>query len=194
MRRYSRQNDRPARVWQDIARNFSVAAATTSTYTSLLAFEAPAAGTLTGAPPEDITLLRIVGDFTVSMGAGGNVTVGLMMVDPGWTPAVVASSGFQTDSDKRILWHQTYATTALAASYAGFTAATWAPPGYLYVDGTADTVTMCAREAVHLDITPKVKLEQGKALILVMWENSDGATTTVVSSDMRVLYQRSRRR
>lgn len=131
-------------------------------------------------PPEDITILRMVGSFTVSLSAAlANWTLGLMVVDATWTPA----SLFSSDADKRVLWHQTYVNNTGAASLV------WSPPDQFETSGGARART----EASRLDISPKVRLEQGKALKLVWWENAGGAELNVNSADMRVLYQRTRR-
>lgn len=184
--------DRPARFWQDVARNWTHSSITASSIASILAFEAPAAGTLTSLPPEDVTILRVVGDYSLIMSGVGNWTLGLMMVDPGWTPALVASSGFQVDADKRVLWHRSHDTT-LASSLAGYTDSNWYPPGHHLIRATANL--LCSADGMtHIDIQPKVKLEAGKSLSLVAWENGGTGTLTTTSLDMRVLFQRSRRR
>lgn len=168
-------------MWQPVSAQFAVAANAASGSTSILAFEAPTAGSLTSLPPEDVTILRVVGDFTTALSAAlGNWTLGLMVVDATWTPTGV----FEADADKRVLWHRTYENLNAGA------ACSWSPPDR-WTDG--NITTMATREAVSLDISPKVRLEQGKALKLVWWENGGSATMTVQSSDMRVLYQRSRR-
>lgn len=184
MRRFSRSRaPRPARAWQDLSAAFVLTTQATSTSVNLLEFQAPAAGSLTAMPPEDVTVLRVVGDFTVQLSAAVcSWTLGLMVADSTWTPGAT----FVVDSDKRVLWHRTY------TNFAGTGTQTWVPPG-LHVDGTG-TPFPDATRAGFFDITPKVRLEQGKALKLVAWENAGAGTVTVSSVDMRALYQRSRRR
>lgn len=143
---------------------------------------------ITSDPPEDLTVLRVVGDFVVSLSAG-NWTLGCLVQDHTWTPGATVS----VDNDKRVLWSMTYNVTGVA-QLAGFTTASWEPPGQLFIDATTDLVVQAPREAVHIDISPKVKIQAGQALYLVAWENSGAGTFTTGSNNMRVLFQRSRRR
>lgn len=184
MRRFPRRNERPARAWQDLSGQWLLITAATAAV-PILRFEAPTVvGTVTSALPEDITILRMVGSFQLSLGAAVcNWTLGLMVVDALWTPGAT----FAADADKRVLWHETYVNSTGAA------VVEWTPPdNYTPVGGVT---SYAGPRACRLDITPKVKLEQGKALTLVAWENvASAAQLTTGSADMRVLYQRSGRR
>lgn len=135
---------------------------------------------LTADPPEDLTVLRVVGDFQVQLTiVTANWSLALIVADVTWTPGATIA----VDNDKRILWQMTYVSIDSVVN--------WIPPGTFLDTGV---VTMAPREAVHIDIAPKVKVEAGKALYLVAYENVAGGTLTTSSATMRVLYQRSGRR
>lgn len=187
-----RRPERPARQWLPIPSSLVFNAASVTSVQSMLAFEAPTItpGTpITADPPEDQTLLRITASLTVTM-TSGNWTLGLMVTDRTWTPI---GGEFATDADKRILWSQTYSGDETSTVLAGYVSTSWFPPGNMVVNATTDLVSECPREAVYIDIAPKVKLEDGKQLCFVAWENNGGGTLTLRCSWMRVLMQRSRR-
>lgn len=186
MRRATR-SVRPNKFWQELQTTW-VMSQSASAVVSLLQLQAPAAGTLTALPPEDVTILRVVGGFTVNLTAESAWTLGLLVADVTFT-----IGSFPTDSDKRILWSQTYRIAASTASLAGFAGASWSPPGQQEISATTDLVVQCNREAVYLDISPNVKLEAGKALFLCAWEDSGSATLTVAGLNVRALLQRTRR-
>lgn len=187
-RRFARRADRPQRVWQELGSTWTLNQSA-SAVVSLLQLQAPAAGTLTALPPEDITILRVVGDYTVTLTAESSWVLGLIVADVTFT-----IGSFQTDSDKRILWSQAYTVETSTASLAGFALVNWSPPGQQSVSATTDLVLMANREAVHIDISPKVKLQNGQALFLCAWELSGAATILSAGLTVRCLYQRSRRR
>lgn len=160
------------------------AAATGTTSSALLQMQAPTDVTnLTADPPEDLTILRIVGDFNVIIsGAPATWVLALIVQDQTWTPGAT----FAVDADKRILWSQTYITQHTDTTHA------WDPPGTLGVNGAV--VGMAPEKSVHVDISPKVKVECGKALFLVAYENAGAETFSCGGHNMRLLFQRSRRR
>lgn len=161
-----------------------------TTATPLLGLETPApAAMLTADPPEDLTILRVVGDFNLSLTAG-IWALALTVQDQTWTPGAT----ILVDADKRLLWSQTYDVVQMAAVLAGWVAGHWAPPGLLLANATADLLTQAPRESVHVDISPNVKLVAGRALYLVAYELSGAGTCISTSSNMRVLFQRSGRR
>lgn len=174
---------RPALTWVDVSQQWNINVSATGTAT-LIMLQAPASlAALTSDPPEDMTVLRVVGDFLVSIGTGlGNWTLGLLVADVTWTPAAT----FTLDADKRILWHQTYESTTSGAF-------TWQPPDTLLVTIAGGT-SVSQTKGAHIDITPKVRIEPGKALYLVAWENTGALQFTTLSQDMRVLFKRSGRR
>lgn len=172
----------PSRTWMDLSATFGFAAVTVSSTASLLQLQTPSPGTITSDPPQDLTVLRVVGSFSMTMAGavGGNWTLGLTVQDVTWTPSTL----FRDDADKRILWRKTYSAT-------NATQDAWLPPD-THLSNT--TPLQADRESVSLDISPKVRVEPGQSLYLVAWENANGANVTVASSDMRVLFQRSGRR
>lgn len=180
-RSFGSKGAQPTRSWVslNVAWTFNAVAVTSTS--SLISLQAPTTLALTSDPPEDLTILRIKGDFSVSM---SNVVatwvMALLVQDTTWTP----SNDFQDDADKRILWSQTYANSTAAA-------VTYDPPGVINV---GSIISNTVREATHIDIAPKVRLEAGKALYLVAYEQSQGATFTTNSENMRMLFQRSGRR
>lgn len=187
--RRARFNARPraaksALTWVDVSGQWSLTTAVTATAT-LVQLQAPAnLSNLTADPPEDMTVLRVVGDYTMALSAGpANWTLGLLVADVTWTPGAT----FTVDADKRILWHRTYEART------GVTLTNWAPPGYLEVINAAGSFMM-QTDAVHLDISPRVRIEPGKALYLVAWENSGAVSLATTSADMRLLFKRSGRR
>lgn len=170
-------------TWSDVSTDFAFVAAATTTQTILISLESPVQLNALGAdPPEDLTILRMVGDFSVSLTTNGTWRLALLVQDRTWTAQV---SG-RDDNDKRILWSQVYVDAIGAAM-------NWLPPGQV-VSAAGLNVTSTVREAVHLDIAPKVRIEPGKALYLVAYEEVNGAVLSVSSVNMRVLYKRSGRR
>lgn len=182
----------PQRQWLNLANDWVILNSGAAALVPLAQMEAPVDLTnIVSDPPEDLTILRIVGDFTV--GHSGtppfNVTFGLTVQDATWTPNTVMA-----DADKRWLWMVTYeAGTPGTTAPAGAADYTWTPPGMLFINATADINLVCPREAVHIDIAPKVRLEPGKALYLVSYITV-GTAVSMTATQMRVLYQRSGRR
>lgn len=172
-----------AMTWVDVSSQWSLPAVTVTTTATLVQLQAPAnLSNLTADPPEDMSVLRLVGDFSVVMVGIANWTLALLVADVTWTPAAT----FTVDADKRILWHQTYVGT-------GSTSSAWNPPDTLMVVDAAGSF-VSQTKAAHLDVTPRARIEPGKALYLVAYENSGAATLTTTSADMRLLFKRSGRR
>lgn len=180
-----RQGYKPTRVWAGISGQFAHSAITANALATLVRLEAPASlSSLEADPPEDLTILRIRGNFNVTLSAAAAVTswtLGLIVQDHQWTQGAT----FLIDSDKRWLWTRTFDTNAENATFQ------WLPPGMGSVAGTTFFGQVGMTE---LDISPKVKVEAGRALYLAAYETASGRALTVTSADMRVLFQRSRRR
>lgn len=178
-----RGGSRPERVWASLASRWAFSSVTATTAQVLISLEMPTdLSALTNDPPEAMTLLRIVGSFRIAnaaaAGAASGYTLALLVQDQTWTPSAV----FATDADKRILWSRTF-----------FLGSTESYSPFIWTNGTA--IVPYHPEVTRVDIAPKVKVEPGKALFLVIYENSASTSEiTVASSDMRVLYQRSGRR
>lgn len=187
VRRFVRRANGPDRVWAGIAQQWVLSGITDSTAVALVQLQQPASlAALTSDPPEDLTILRIRGEFSVQATEGANSFVlGLTVQDTAWTPTA-GTSGWNTDSDKRWLWSQTY-STGQATGAVG-----WSPPGQLESAGV--TVCSAPREAVSLDIAPKVRVSSGQALYLVGYELTGTEALTVTGLTIRMLYQRSGRR
>lgn len=188
-----RRHERPARQWLAIPVTNFFAGATTGATSQVLAFEAPTItpGTaVTADPPEDQILDRIVAEFRVDLNGIGSWTVGLMLVDRTWTQS--STGEMAPDGDKRILWYETYESVVFAL--AGLTTTSWVPPNSLQIQATTPVIGECDWRATHLDITPKVRLEDGKQLVFVAWENSGTATLTFTTRSMRILMHRAGRR
>lgn len=168
--------------WSDVSGQFVFAAVAATSTSVLVQLQSPAAlNSLTADPPEDLTVLRMVGQFGVSISAAtASWSLALTVADVTWTPGATMS----VDNDKRILWQQEYRTGAAAGN--------WLPPG-MYTEGGAQLFPGWW-EMTGLDISPKVKVEAGKALYLVAYENTGAATFTVTCNSMRLLYKRSGRR
>lgn len=176
------RRERPAVSWLSLSPVWTLSTSATVAV-PLLQMEAPVltAAPITSAVPEDLTLLRIVGDFSLSLNTAAQAwTIGLTVQDATWTPGAT----FSVDADKRILWHMSYQNSVGSLQ-------SWVPPDQ-GINGAL--IYQAAREAVHVDISPRVKLENGKALYLVAWENSGAGTLTSSSFDMRLLYSRAKRR
>lgn len=189
MKRFGRRSVGPTRTWASIMDNWVITATASSTQVKLLELQTPnSMVSLTADPPEDLTLLRIRGSFSLAMSGTGSWTMALLVQDTNWTNG----GTFQDDSDKRILWSRTFETGAIS-SLAGFNGMSIDPPGIVTVDATVDYLLNIPGVA-DVDIAPKVKVEAGKALYLAAYENTGTAALSTGSRDMRVLFQRSRRR
>lgn len=178
--RFAGRGARPSRQWVSLQAGWSHNTAVTAAV-SLISLQAPTTLALTSDPPEDLTILRIVGEFTTTLSAEGSWVLALLAQDTDWTPTT-----FANDSDKRILWSQAYTNPTTATTLA------WSPPGHM--SGTAVTnLEVVLRNAVYIDIQPKVRLETGKALYLVAYELLNGATFTSTGTTVRMLMQRTAR-
>lgn len=198
-RQYSRRSagrgQRPTRQWVPLQGAVLTAASTTLS-AKLLEFQAPTVtiGTaLTAAPPEDQTILRIVSEFTVQVTAttvANRICLGLLMADVAWTPGSTSVA----DLDKRFLWYKSFSLPTATAS-AGVAGWAW-ESGLLAITATANQLVQVDLQYTQLDITPKVKLEDGKALTLVAYVDASSGLTSysVALRTMRVLMQRSGRR
>lgn len=197
-RSFVSRRSKPARQWVPLDSIALGPSMTTTTAVKLLEFQAPSIsiGTaLTSDPPEDQTILRIVGDMLVSVVAtatGNRLCLGLMVADVTWTPAALSV----TDLDKRFLWHQVYEVPNL--TYTALTGVSWGPPNYQSIQSTTPGQVLFETkpETVHVDIKPKVKIEDGKALHLVGYvDQSTSLTGWAVSlRSWRILMQRAGRR
>lgn len=177
---------KPTRVWSDVSTSAVFAGITGTSQAILISLESPTNLSNLGAdPPEDLTILRVVGDLNVNLtGGSGAFRLGLIVQDRTWTANALPAD----DMDKRILWTRQYSqpkSTTVASSWGS-------PDWFLTTDGTVEHVSQSV--AGHIDISPKVKVEAGKALYLVAWEAINGAALTVSAQTLRVLYQRSGRR
>ena len=179
MRRGFGRSGGPPRTWVSLNVGWQLNTATPGK-SSLVSLQAPTTLALTSDPPEDLTVLRVVGEFSVSMTDAGDWTLALMVQDTDWTQ----SATFTDDADKRILWSQHYTSVATGTS--------WVPPGMIVNSGGDEQVGPA--RATFIDISPKVRLEPGKALYLVAYETGGTATFIVSGDTMRMLFQRSRRR
>lgn len=188
-RTWKRSGYKPTRVWSDVSGSVSFSGITGSQSVTLISLESPTnLGSLTSDPPEDLTLLRIVGDLNVSMSgvAQTGFRLALLVQDRTWTASAVQSD----DNDKRILWSQAFYTIGTTQT------SVWYPSGVVasIVVATGDPVSIAYQNATHIDISPRVKMEAGKSLYMVAYETINGSTMTVNSQNLRVLYQRSGRR
>lgn len=183
----ARRGLRPTRVWADVSGQWLLSVVSVTTAVPVMAMQAPTSlANLTSDPPEDLTILRIVGDYTVALGTAnqpGNWSLALLVADVTWTPGATVS----VDNDKRLLWQRTYVTPNDIV--------VWYPPGQVVQNAAGGTYFPTnASETTHIDIAPKVKVEAGKALYLVAYENSGTQVFSTSSVTMRVLFQRSGRR
>lgn len=177
---------KPTRQWASISQGWAFAAITVTSTSTLMQLQAPTDLTnLTSDPPEDLTILRIRGSMLVTLSGSGVAawTLALTVQDTVWTPGAT----FPVDADKRILWSRSFNAT-------NDTSDIWEPPGVYIASGSGATAFASNPNATDVDLAPKVKLETGKALFLVAYENAGAGTLTVDSEDMRVLFQRTRRR
>lgn len=178
------------RTWSELASLWSMVVVSVDTAVEVMGFEEPgASAAFTSMPPEDVIIDRVVGEFVVSIPAvaASSWTLGLLVVDRGWTPGV----SFNVDCDKRILWAETYtvpATTGAAPVWSWLSDA-------VIAQAAADTPYIMAHSPrkSRVDITPRVRLVAGKALTLVAWENTGATTFSTSSNHMRVLWHRARR-
>lgn len=185
---------KPTRDWVSLNAGWILDVAVT-TASPLITLQAPTTLALTSDPPEDLTVLRIVGDFSVTIQDSGDGfaswTLALIRQDTPFTPTLL----WQDDADKRILWSRTY----FAQSTVGTNFTAYRPPGTLsYGPLATPTMTVLgeASELTHIDIAPKVRLTAGQGLYLVAYENAVAfsSNVTTASQSVRMLYQRSRRR
>lgn len=186
MRRTFRGGARSPRInrtWTPSNATWTIAVATATSVVELMAFEEPAATVFTTMPPEDIIIDRVVGSFDVLVSAAGNWTLGLLVADRGWT----TTSAFSADADKRILWHETFENQVAGG-------ALW-QCGLVWTVGTLTlaTAVMSPERKYRVDISPKIRLQAGKALFLVAWEDAGAAAFSTTSRDMRILWHRARR-
>lgn len=194
MRRFIRRGpmrrgaDRPERRWVSLNTGWSTGTLSATTTQTVMNMEMPTNTTaLTSAFPEDLTIMRIMGEFDVTMTGAADWVMYLLVADASWT-----SGGFAADADKRILWSQAY--QSFGTGFTGYVLTRWSPPGQLYQSATASQVTGCPRNAVSIDIKPKVKIGAGQSLFLVSNELTGAATFEVNARTMRALVQMSRRR
>lgn len=183
-RRFVRRSGgfRPSRVWADVSGQFTFTGVTATTAATLISLQAPSSlASLTSDPPEDMTILRVKGSYFLQIAGVGRWTLALLVQDTTWTP----STAFTTDADKRILWSRSYFNISNVTTK-------WLEPDYMQWD-TAGTIHIEKSDAMHLDIAPKVRVEAGKALFLVAYEDVSGATLDATCVNMRVLFQRSGR-
>lgn len=176
---------RPNRQWSGVASDFTLNVTATGNV-PLIQLQSPATlANLTADPPEDLTIMRMVGEFLVSINGPGGWILGLTVADVTWTPGAT----FNVDADKRWLWIQEYHNPSSSTL-------TWFPKGIVWDPVTPAFVPTPGdpSTATRLDITPKVKVEDGKALYLVAYEESGSSGLVVSSRLMRVLYQRSGKR
>lgn len=190
-RSFSGRRARVEREWLPL-QGVAFTAVTSTSAVSLYGLQAPTVtiGTdLTADPPEDVTIMRVVSEFSFLMSSSATATwiLGLIVQDRTWTPGAT----FAVDADKRFLWYRTFRISP--ATIAGFVSLEWMP-GLITLDATTDTVVSDHPSRTTIDITPRVKLEAGKALHLVAYEESGTATVTVQLLTMRLLLQKSGRR
>lgn len=179
----------PTRAWADVSGQWLHSAITAPATATLIQLQSPAnLSSLTADPPEDLTVLRVVGEFEVTIsGTSFDWILALSVADVTWTPAATIAA----DNDRRILWEQRF--TDMSTGSQGTTYAMGGAVTFLGAAGTEAVAWSCPQKST-IDIKPKVKIEAGKALILAAYEESNGATFTTTSFNMRVLYQRSGRR
>lgn len=144
------------------------------------------AGTpLTAEPPEDMVLLRIMALMTIAMTATSDFGIGFMVADRTWTP--IGTTRITPDLDKRFLWWREVGTSGAADMYA---------PQYFKAGGGTGAVPNSIpvdRDPTWFDISPKVRIEDGKHLLAVTYNSGAGSTGCVVQ-ELRILMQRAGRR
>lgn len=190
-RRPAQRAARPERQWLPLdGTPFSAVTATSAS--RIFGLEEPTVtlGTaLTSDPAEDVVVDRIMGQHQVTLSSGAIWQLALLVTDTVWTP-----TSFLADADKRFLWTYTYSSTA---GIDGETGRSWQPPGQMAVtSGTAgeSTFVQCDRTAVMIDVTPKVKVSPGQALVLVAYETTGAATFSMTMFTWRLLIHRAKRR
>lgn len=188
-RRFARGTRRsgPSRAWTDVSTRWAFTGTTSTTAQQLISFEMPTSMVgLTADPPEDITILRIVGSYNcqVTTDVTARWSLAVIVQDTTWTPGSTVS----IDNDKRVLWQRQFSPAAVT----GWTSSTWYAPDTVLHQGTLGYIARS--EGSHVDLAPKAKLEAGKSLYLVAYEDAGAGSITVSSVSMRVLFQRTRRR
>lgn len=183
-----RHGGKPARQWVGLTVNNTTTAGVGASRFELLSFEAPAitVGTpLTADPPEDQILDRVLCSWSITASAAQNFDLGLILVDRTWTP--VGTTSIVPDLDKRWLWWR--GNTAMLANDI------WRPNLLVQGSGagTGPNSVPVERDISMVDISPKVKMEDGKALVLVVYQSLATATTTF-TGQVRLLMHRAGRR
>lgn len=164
------------------------AAGINTTVTSLISFEAPTlvAGTpLTADPPQDRTILRIVGQLQVAGAAAtGSLGMGLMVCDRVFAPT--SGTGRMTpDLDKRWLW---WRETLLRSGES------WDAQHYLSTGGVLSPNNVPPeRDFTMFDISPKVRLEDGKQLAFITFQDTALMAPVITLMEVRVLFGARRR-
>lgn len=173
----------PSRMWVPVS-GVPFAGITSTSVSSLFGLESPTVtlGTsVTSDPPEDLTILRMMGEIEVSFDAPATWTLGLIVQDRTWTP----QSTFAPDADKRFLWTENFSSVSGALWRTG-----------LVIDTFQTAVTTAVgtgRDKTRIDVAPRVRLEDGKSLHLVAYEEAGASVLTVTIRHLRLLMQRSRR-
>lgn len=182
-----RARARSARQWLALTLNSTTTVGVGVTKFELLAFEAPTVtvGTpLTADPPEDQTLDRVISFQTITQTAAGIWDIGLILADRTWTP--VGTTSIVPDLDKRWLWWR--------SGNIGIAGDLWTPMTWKSGAGpTYPNAVPAERDVSSFDIAPKVKLEDGKALMLVVYQATGGEQLTMLSN-FRILMHRAGRR
>lgn len=190
---YKRRNvgraARPSRQWSDLTARFALATAGNSA-TAMWGLDSPApAASLTALPPEDVVVMRLVGQFTVVLintNGNNNLTLAVGVRTQVWTQGTLAG-----DLDQRWLWLRTFTSTGLTTE-----SELWYPPGNHRLQTTATGVTTQmagAPGATTIDISPRCKLEAGQALFVAAYVTDTDASYSVASPCMRMLWQTKRR-
>lgn len=194
-RGFVRRGLRPAHQWLCVPGTTNFSSQTTGgALSEVFGFEGPSltAGTaLTSDPPEDQVIDRIMASIQVNLAGAGSWTLALLMADRTWT-APSGSTKYSDLSDKRILWSCNYDSNKLT-TFTGFVSAEWAPPGHLVIDATTDLITQCSDRAVLMDIKPKIRIEDGKALYWLATEESGTASFSSTCYWFRMLLHRAGR-
>lgn len=181
---------RPAHQWLGMVLNPANATTTAGagvTVFKLFQFESPTitVGTaLTADPPEDQILDRLIwtGSLT-NAGAAGRSQIGFILVDATWTPQ--GTTAITPDLDKRWLWWRDYQFENTGDFV----------NQHQMLIGTShlSNAMMAETNPTFMDISPKVKLEDGKALCLVTYQDT-ALQTTAYSGFLRILMHRAGRR
>lgn len=191
MKRFARRAaNRPNRVWSDLTPRFLLGTAGNSAI-AVWGLDSPApAASLTSLPPNDIVIMRVVGDFFVDHNAanGNNSTTFMLGVrDQVWTQGTLAN-----DLDQRWLWIQFFVSNGPTTN-----SHDWLPPGVYRERVTATGVTVAKAGlpvmATRLDISPRCKIQAGQALFLAAYVTDADATYSIGASAMRMLWQQKQR-